>query len=1097
MKKGLLIATFILFFLSIGSTFALDPCKGLTEPACTITANCTWDMGLNGCLSDCFQFSGSDQITCETALGTGVCLWDSNISSCKPKFIAFAETCMNLNNDSIACDLHSNCDWEEFDLKCVIDCFQFDYTDQITCESGFGGDICGWNDLSGECNPAYFNPSWEGFSPCFEFDGNITGCQGMNESCVWMFDSYCTEGNPCYNYDSPADSGWCNPNDFNFGGGYQCYLYDGNKTGCLDVKENLGWTCDWYPDVWGPLIDGNESGWCNNMFSGSSGDNGCWQYSNEFDCGNAATMGMPCTWKNDSYSMNGGWCEQLGCWSPEFSANETNCVNDSADMGLNCGWDGSYCYEIFEGCSSFNNDEFGCYSTGWCIWDSFNKNCSEPVFTQTFYNPGCWIFDQAGQTKCENVNTCLWDLASSTCRGDGQVPPNGIQCENITDSIMCNNIPVLSTCCSWDGTTCNTAPYTSSCYQNIPMPPEGAMFCDDYKASSNQTLCELISGEPWYMPCYWNSTKSKCMFESDNFFGDFGSDFNFFDISSESTCQANGGVWHEEQWMDFNGNVQTDKWCEFGFGFGFETCDSACWACEFNDTGGEWNNLVEAQSACENSNFPDGCVFHSDSHAMNGYGWCDFNFTFNPLDFAFEDCFGFSDTDGDGWLPSEDPDCKDFLKFGYIDIEQGTECKDGLDNDGNGLVDCNDFGCIYDDYYCNTSAINDTSAPVITWFNAEKFAEGAMIMADTNKPTNATLLFYNDDATCTTVNNTILGPKLTNNFTKDDYDLWHDIPVDEYYFNKLGISFDFKTNTTYYYKVILCDKSGNCANSNCSSFKTRVETSQFFVGFKLPPPQNNTGDMLGMINVQFNWQGGSGNITGETGLQFNETDSRDINLTFTNPDADDSWSITFVGADFSSAQNINITDAFVANSSSGEILLGIKKNKWKEMAQKLGVDYIRITIPDGVTNSNLGRLKHCHDNATSPDDPSCIDINMSEVSCTFTASETICDIPTTIGFSVFAVFMAETIASSGGSSNDDPATGDVAPVDNAPSTSTTGSATESAGYSGNVSEDNVLPPQAYDDPQGVSDKTLVIIGVSVLIVGLALYLVTQLKKNKK
>ena len=84
------------------------------------------------------------------------------------------------------------------------------------------------------------------------------------------------------------------------------------------------------------------------------------------------------------------------------------------------------------------------------------------------------------------------------------------------------------------------------------------------------------------------------------------------------------------------------------------------------------------------------------------------------------------------------------------------------------------------------------------------------------------------------------------------------------------------------------------------------------------------------------------------------------------------------------------------------------------MAQKLSVDSVKIEIPDGIpdntsTKGYTGKLKHCPDNATSMDDSRCINITMTDVDCTFTETSTICDIPTSIGFSVFAVFMAEVI----------------------------------------------------------------------------------------
>jgi len=398
-------------------------------------------------------------------------------------------------------------------------------------------------------------------------------------------------------------------------------------------------------------------------------------------------------------------------------------------------------------------------------------------------------------------------------------------------------------------------------------------------------------------------------------------------------------------------------------------------------------------------------------------------YSHGSADFKFEDCMGFVDMDGDGLLPEEDPDCTNFLRYGFIQLEQGIDCNDSIDNDGNGLVDCDDPSCMYDAYYCD--APDDNTAPTITWMNVETFMEGAFLDIKTNEPTNATLIFYRDDSYCSNESAaiTILDWKMENEFSMDDYDFWHGLPCDQMYFDyESDDSYDFESNTTYYYKTRLCDKSDNCALSACSSFTTETSIKNFTVGFTLPPPIGPHTDLMGMMNAKFDWDGDGvfdETIDGDTGYRINETQGRDVDLKFTNPNATNEWSIDFKGVDFTKAQSLNITDAFVINETSeGDIFVGMKKDKWKEMAQKLGVDYVSIVIPQGIDTANyVGGLKHCPDNATTVDDSRCLNINMSTINCTFTSSQTICDIPTSIGFSVFAVYMAETITHD--SSNND------------------------------------------------------------------------------
>ncbi|MBC8500564.1 MAG: PGF-pre-PGF domain-containing protein [DPANN group archaeon] len=1637
--------------------------------------------------------------------------------------------CLEL--DMSTCDSTANCTWEDYDAMCLVDCMRFDYIDNETCESAFGGGICEWESFSNLCDPIgeFFEEGFEGFSFCFEYDGNKTGCDSFSEDCAWFSEPNCQSWDDCYDATEP---GWCDPTNFNWGGDFSCWDYDGNQTGCNDASVTLAWPCEWHDDDWcnDPTWDcwdaiNGTHGWCDMSFGGGveggcwdsfdqanceaitglpctwqtgggagSGwceDKGCWDYWDESSCTsapaeegcawnsqyyycyeegcwdfinetNCITAGLNCSWTNDSYNPNGGWCDKDGCWdydwtnvsdcenafgggkcrwnSPwceekgcwDFQSNSTctdsslNCewmsdtwgwceqqgcwyydgTNESACVnatGLSCTWDAgsNLCFENFLECYEIDsmND---CFDTGWCFWDfagnGGNGSCESPVFQPTdFFNPGCWGFSQAGEGACTNITTCAWNSSEGTCDDNGTAN-TGVQCGNISNSVMCNSIPMLSSCCSWNGSVCLDAPFTTSCWDNMQEPPEGGHFCDDYIATSNEAICNQIAGDPWYMPCEWNNQTAKCNFQFDDMFGGDAHGFGFDDVGSQSNCEAMGGVWIQEQWTDASGNVHWDNWCEMNFGFGSEICSDSCWACEFQDNGSAWSNNASARSACEES--AAGCVFYQDSYAFNGFGWCDMNwgqqgncdqncwdcweedqcadsvtgckwftdqwnanmgwcddkniktcddecyncwdqnncgasdagctwdsdywfckpqgtgeggesseicfdgidndadtfvdcgdpecmfdsfcggsdvfgsncpsipnnvtclsegcvwitdnwnnswcdmngsqcwlfddnetacnleggcnymnmsgfgsttdsfcdinFTFvdsaqcwnygqnastcdsapedcvwvydewcqnnpsdswcwdgnntgwcdhvlwschnydnnqtacneqsqcgwitdwfNPAwgwcdpvcfsrngttcdndvnisgtmtagiclnisadnmgwcepenmfkgcwdyggdsgscdgddactwiddpftggfcgdkfmvdmvgdmdqspplvletescingsneyvdicglgikdmaenfgvgtavysmantaicndrfpefngtnmttkyywyfdtdgnqsggcnatdnsslvgfdlkfkyealkqgdelvetkvsykclsgqwspskikvsawadkmcymviggvisiskedltklsvlgiydetadmriyattandsgsdssvfdaigpvwyshgaaDFRFEDCEGFVDMDGDGLEPSDDPDCVDFLKYGFIDIEKGWQCDDNIDNDGNNLVDCNDPGCMYDTFYCTASDYaNDVSAPTITWLEVEEFSNGAFIGVDTDEPTNGTLLFYHTDPYCANISalnsSTILDWKLENAFDLDDFDLWHDFPVDQFIFDEKNISTNFITNTTYHYKLRLCDKSDNCALSACLNFTTSTEVSEYVVGFDLPPPADDVTEHLGNVFVHFDWEGtGDFNDTIDSGSGFmiNDTQGRDVDLRFNNPNSTDKWGIDFIGVDFVKAQSLNITDAFIVNETAGgQTMVGMDSDKWSEIAQKLGVDQVKIEIPDGG-NSENSSLMHCPDNATSLSDPACVEISLSDVNCTFNTTTTICWIPSSIGFSLFG------IVTSGG--DEDTTTDDDGPGGGGPSGTPTAS----------------------------------------------------------
>ncbi|NQU98532.1 PGF-pre-PGF domain-containing protein [Candidatus Woesearchaeota archaeon] len=1613
------------------------------------------------------------------------------------------------------CDSASNCNWESFGGKCLLDCAQYDGTDVDTCENAFGAGACAWNGWL--CDPAgeFFDPGYEGFSPCFDYDGNQTACDNNSESCVWFSEPNCPTWDDCQDVTGGSDHGWCDPNNFDWATDYDCWNYDGNQTGCDNAEQTLGWACQWSDDPWymGPFGAG-DLGWCNPAsFGGGGGSSGgggfgggtsgCWDYWDETGCDDAASGGLLCTWNmpsvtewceergcwnywdsgscdaantsegcqwNSDYNYcyreecwdltnitgcdfsaldciwynntwdSGGWCEENACWNNDwtnvsvceaqpgcqwndpwcehdgcwnyelnqtncetesglncqwmnssngwceetrcwsYDGNQTGCLNANENTSLSCTWDSNFCYEDYQECNEYDN-MFECFGTGWCFWDeSGNGTCSEPNFGPIeFFNPGCWAFDQAGASKCNNITTCTWD-AGGFCADAGADANNGVQCEDINNSAFCNGIPMLSTCCSWNGTGCEAAPQTTACWDSMQEPPIGGAFCEDYAATSSETICNQIAGDPWYMPCVWDNASQKCGFAFDDFFGGAvsggGGGFGFIDLN-EGTCANTGGVWKSEQWTDSSGNLQWDEWCEMGFGFGTEICANSCWACEQQDNGSVWANAADAQGACEESTA--GCNFFADSYAYNTFGWCDMNwahqgncdqncwdcwdsnqcsgnadckwftdpwnnnmgwcdsknvmscdddcfmcwdqnncgdsdadctwntnywfceptgtgtsgesyevcfdgmdndadtfidcedpecmfdnfcggsavfdsnclsiptetacgdggcvwitdnwnnswcdmngsqcwlyddnetacnnetlgagcsyqtmqgfgnsddfceinwsymdssqcwnygenestcigqsgcvwiedpwcnspegqsdpwcldnpdmgwcdnelwsciehdndqtacgldpacgwitdwfnsdwgwcdpicfsrdnstcsnpvpingtnvtgvcelltasqmgwcepenmfkgcwgydddstacglddacswmedpysplggfcgdkffndmvggmdkspplilegedcaatnaasdicglgvkdnpenfgfgtevfsmdstklcadkFDFDPVfsggtnssakfywyldtdgvatggcnatddntlvgydlkfkyettevdgalvetkvtykclsgqwspsqikitpwfdkscymvrggvisvskddlsklsvlglynesadmriyattalsngsdssvydsigptyyshgaaDFKFEDCMGFVDSDGDGLTPSEDPDCVDFLKYGYIDLEQGSKCNDDIDNDGNGLTDCSDPGCMYDLAYCVAADYaDDNSAPTITWMDAEAFMDGVFIGVDTDEPTNGTLLFFKNDSYCRNISNgeTLLDWKLTNEFTGDDYDFWHDFYVDQVYFDENSLSYTFSTNTTYYYKTEVCDKNGNCALSACLNFTTATEMEEYFVGFDLPPPQTGAAllEPLGKVSVNFDFGESNETIDGNTGLKINETTGRDVDLSFSNPNAStaNDWGIDFIGSDFVNAQSINVTDAFIVNeTSTGETMVGMDSDKWNEMAQKLGVDQIKIEIPDGVASDATATLMQCPDNATSLSDPRCIERSLDDVNCTFTTSTTVCWIPTSIGFSVFGI----------------------------------------------------------------------------------------------
>lgn len=120
-------------------------------------------------------------------------------------------------------------------------------------------------------------------------------------------------------------------------------------------------------------------------------------------------------------------------------------------------------------------------------------------------------------SDCNNVLGC--NHTGSKCVSldneyGGNITANGLNCSYINSSTLCNNIPALSSCCSWQNRTCTSNKLSSSCRDQMQTPPAGASFCEDYNSYTSQSLCEQIAGSPWYMPCQWDNSTGRCGFKA-------------------------------------------------------------------------------------------------------------------------------------------------------------------------------------------------------------------------------------------------------------------------------------------------------------------------------------------------------------------------------------------------------------------------------------------------------------------------------------------------------------------------------------------------------------------------------------------------------
>ncbi|MBT4417511.1 hypothetical protein HOC80_05415 [archaeon] len=373
-------------------------------------------------------------------------------------------------------------------------------------------------------------------------------------------------------------------------------------------------------------------------------------------------------------------------------------------------------------------------------------------------------------------------------------------------------------------------------------------------------------------------------------------------------------------------------------------------------------------------------VFDDETDPIDTLG--PFYFTPGSIDFIGEDCFGFVDKDGDGDLPSDDADCSFINNLGFMPFE---DCGDGIDNNADGLTDCNDYMCTFTPM-CNgnfgfSASGTDNTAPQVIYHTVDAFDIGAFVKFDTNEPANGSVLFYSNDSTCTTLNKSLHDtgdPMCIGAWCDfDDYKLWHDLPIDNFAGAppawKLG--YDLTNGTTYFYRYKVCDPDSNCATSACVNFTTKGIQPQYY--FDMEPP---TG-----FSVKMPWDIEGSGFAKQ--VNFSVAKNIDINITC----ADAGYEIRLVGADIKGAQDLDVS-SIVCSGSTG--LIGMTSTVWNQLLFGLSVDYVEITwaVEEGATTA-----QHCDNDGLN-----CVDVN-DYLDCVTTDTSWTCKIPLTLGFSTYKV----------------------------------------------------------------------------------------------
>ncbi|MFH0875666.1 MAG: PGF-pre-PGF domain-containing protein, partial [archaeon] len=503
----------------------------------------------------------------------------------------------------------------------------YEITTRAACINSSG---CTWGSCTEQGCWSYSTSTTCNAQPYCSWNSNYNYCE--SDSC------YSPKYNAVAACSNVSDNKLCRWNS-NYGGyceQFTCHTFDYNQTGCTNAFVSFGLDCEW------------ESS--NNMCN----EKGCWSYWNQADCTGKVANGKNCTWRI-SQMQNSGWCEKVGCWSfdnisvrmenPSGSTNQSYCEQNQYSLPCVYNANGGWCYQDISTLSCANmTDQRKCWDTMWCFWDDFANTCIDPsggfqggTIGGTgggggFKAPPCAVF-YLNESNCNNVTGCRYNNSlSGTARcvtDNPSITQNGINCSLILDSSLCNSVPFLPHCCTWQGDSCDETKFDTSCWDNMATPPDGASYCEDTSAYSSESKCNKIANYPWYMPCVWNNATGtkRCEFANDL----FGSGLQEEDkgdldlIDNKQACeQGGGGVWVTESYCGtgelWNKSITIGR-CTPKMGVAGGNCDISCNDCEYASSGTNQSTEAAAREACQNSDLGF-CEWISDNNAPNGYGYC-------------------------------------------------------------------------------------------------------------------------------------------------------------------------------------------------------------------------------------------------------------------------------------------------------------------------------------------------------------------------------------------------------------------------------------------------------------------------------------------
>jgi len=298
---------------------------------------------------------------------------------------------------------------------------------------------------------------------------------------------------------------------------------------------------------------------------------------------------------------------------------------------------------------------------------------------------------------------------------------------------------------------------------------------------------------------------------------------------------------------------------------------------------------------------------------------------------------------------------EDILRSGFSKHEN---CFEDVDVDGDGLVGCEDYDCQDASQCSDHDYSNDTRSPQVIGVKIEEYPDAALVMYDTNKLTNGTLLFYETDSQCLTLNESIYDS--TTKTGVRDYLNWHEGKIynDESVAN-ISLNFDLEPETTYYYKLKVCDSNNKCAISKCSSIKTPSEGECGYCDFVTRIKTPDDWEVSYDLDANGTYEHIQGEVCGPTsGMKTNYTSGRRSNVKLTK--SDESVYIEFLNV---SLTKTGLSDKVRTISDAGDIIsdsaiVGLTSETRDKIINNLHPEACRIKIPTAADGS-CDTLYHC------------------------------------------------------------------------------------------------------------------------------------------